>query len=228
MTLLTSQKGSASQWKACCGIFRFIIYHRCCHIGAWFVCFKKGSWLPWMPGAVWGADMLEHKWFLCFIFNIPCTAHHVFFFSTYLTSAMYFCLSFVPVSCYTLIIPYSLLNPFGLRWVYFNKLGLSQRWEEEEVYFGWVSCWESEHKCVVLRWKQQRQAHGYISSLTNSVYQFSYPLACLILLWAFKQTKVTADSSRFTGHTRLPSATNNPPPPGSSAFIVSLFAFSPS
>ena len=151
-----------------------------------------------------------------------------FFFSTYLTSAMYFCLSFVPVSCYTLIIPYSLLNPFGLRWVYFNKLGLSQRWEEEEVYFGWVSCWESEHKCVVLRWKQQRQAHGYISSLTNSVYQFSYPLACLILLWAFKQTKVTADSSRFTGHTRLPSATNNPPPPGSSAFIVSLFAFSPS
>ena len=34
-----------------------------------FFFFQKDSWLAWMPRALWRADVLEHEWFLCFIFN---------------------------------------------------------------------------------------------------------------------------------------------------------------
>lgn len=60
---------------ACSSIFRFIIYHRRCCIRGWSVFLEKDSWLAWMPRAVWRADVLEHKWFLCFIFNTPCSTH---------------------------------------------------------------------------------------------------------------------------------------------------------
>lgn len=60
---------------ACSSIFRFIIYHRRCCIQGWSIFFEKDSWLAWMPRAVWWADVLEHKWFLCFIFNTPCSIH---------------------------------------------------------------------------------------------------------------------------------------------------------
>lgn len=144
MTLVSSQKGSASQWKGCCGIFRFIIYHRCCHIGGWFICLKKDSWLAWMPGAVWWADMLQHKWFLCFIFNIPCATHHLFFHLFYVGHV------FLLRLCSSLVLLHThyplFLNPFWLLCVYFNKLGLSQCWEEEKVYFRQPSCWERERE----------------------------------------------------------------------------------
>lgn len=49
-----------------------LLYRRRCCIWGWSVFFEKDSWLAWMPRAVWWADVLEHEWFLCFIFNTPC------------------------------------------------------------------------------------------------------------------------------------------------------------
>lgn len=65
----------ASQWMACNSSFRFIIYHWRCCIRGWSIFFEKDSWMAWMPRAVWWADVLEHEWFLCFIFNTPCSTH---------------------------------------------------------------------------------------------------------------------------------------------------------
>lgn len=176
MTLVSSQKGSASQWKGCCGIFRFILYHRCYHIGGWFVCLKKDSWLAWMPGAVWWADMLQHKWFLCFIFNIPCATHHLFF------PVFYVARVFLLRLCSSLVLLHThyplFLNPFWLLWVYFNKLGLSQCWEEEEVYFRQPSCWERE-KVTCFRVKRTALATGLLLNFLANTLRLSVLLpAC--------------------------------------------------
>lgn len=154
-------------------------------------------------------------------------------FFTYLTSAVSFCLGFVPASCcYTPFILF--LNLFWLRWVYFNKLGLSQWWEEEEVYFGRSSTRERNREresinvCFCI--KRATLTAGSLSNFLADPFHLSFllPAHSFELVNTFKQTEVTAD---FVSHhvslaTRSCLQPWTTPPPNSSSFMFSQFAFS--
>lgn len=97
-----------------------------------------------------------------------------FFFFIYLTSVVYFCLSFVPgLCCYTPIIPF-FLNLFWLRWLYFNRLLLSQCWEEEEVYFGRSSCWENESTNAWFCFKRTALTTGSLLNVSHRPHEAAF------------------------------------------------------
>lgn len=87
-----------------------------------FFFFEKDSWLAWMPRAVWWADVLEHEWCLCFIFN-PLLIHFLLFF--YSITSCSFCFS-VSSSCRACLL--SIIS-------YFNSVFLGVFWHPHLIYY---------------------------------------------------------------------------------------------
>lgn len=66
--------------------------------------------MAWMPRAVWWADVLEHEWFLCFIFITPCSPHPFPHF--YPDTSYSFLVSPVPSLLFALVVSYHLFKFF--------------------------------------------------------------------------------------------------------------------